>query len=103
MCQRDMRKRPPWALTLKSWGIPSRGARARLRREWKKPHLGLSCLGDRLHREPLPRVVLHSAENDKSNRRPLFFYYFQNILFSKGELPFTGEHLDDSIFGIEAM
>jgi hypothetical protein len=56
-----------------------------------------------LHREPLSRVVLYTAENDKSDGRPLFFYYFQNILFSKAELLFTGEHLNDGIFGIEPM
>jgi hypothetical protein len=51
----------------------------------------------------LPRVVLHTAENDKSDGRTLGFYYIQNIFFSKGKLPFTGMHLNDGVLGIESM
>ncbi len=57
--------------------------------KWENAYLGLSCFSDRLYRKPLARVVLHTAENDKGDRRPLFFYDFQNILFSKREFPFT--------------
>ena len=76
---------------------------AGFRQKREQAHLGLSRLGDRLHREPLTRVVLYTTENDKSDRRTLFFYDFQDILFSKGELPFTGEHLDDGIFRVESI
>jgi hypothetical protein len=99
MCKGTIEKSPSWALLLKDCGYAS----GIFRRERENAHLGLSCLSDRLHREPLTRVVLHTAENDESDRRPLFFYDFQNILFSKGELPFTGKHLDDGIIGVEPM
>ena len=73
------------------------------RNERAKPHLGLSCLGDRLHWEPLSGVILYTTENNQSDRRPVFFYYFQNILFSKGEFSLTGIHFDDGILGLEPV
>ena len=73
------------------------------RNERVKPHLGLGCLGDRLHWEPLSGVILHTTENNKSDRRPVFFYYFQNILFSKGEFSLTGIHFDDGILRLEPV